>query len=100
MLELAVIFFALAALSSSITVVLPRIVRARLWVGLPAGVVAIALAAAATTVITGDILETEVLAMAAMARTPGSGADRASRGGPRGDVGSVRGRARRPLRSG
>ncbi|HEY4866712.1 MAG TPA: glycosyltransferase [Candidatus Dormibacteraeota bacterium] len=65
MLELAVIFFALAALSSSITVVLPRIVRARLWVGLPAGVVAIALAAAATTVITGDIVETEVLAVAA-----------------------------------
>jgi cellulose synthase/poly-beta-1,6-N-acetylglucosamine synthase-like glycosyltransferase len=65
MLELAVIFFALVALTSSITILLPGIVRARLWVGLPAGVVALALAGAATTVIAGDVTEAEVLAVAA-----------------------------------
>src|ERR1700704_3837276 len=66
MLELAVVFFALAALTSSVIVVLPGIVRARFWLGLPAGIVAIALAAAATTFITGNILETEVLGVAAV----------------------------------
>jgi cellulose synthase/poly-beta-1,6-N-acetylglucosamine synthase-like glycosyltransferase len=65
MLELAVVFFALAALTSSIVVILPGIVRARFWLGLPAGIAAIALAAVATIVITGNILEAEVLAVAA-----------------------------------
>src|SRR3984893_8396134 len=67
MLELAVVFFALTALTSSIIVILPGIVRARFWLGLPAGIGAIALAAAATIFITGTVLETAVLAVAAFA---------------------------------
>src|ERR1700730_17079760 len=65
MLELAVVFFALAALASSIIVVLPGVVRAKFWLGLPAAIAAIALAAAATIFLTGNVLETEVLAVAA-----------------------------------
>jgi cellulose synthase/poly-beta-1,6-N-acetylglucosamine synthase-like glycosyltransferase len=65
MLEFAVVFFALAALTSSIVAVLPRIVRARFWLGLPAAMAAIALATAAAIYITGNVHEAEVLAVAA-----------------------------------
>jgi cellulose synthase/poly-beta-1,6-N-acetylglucosamine synthase-like glycosyltransferase len=65
MLELAVVFFALAALTSSIVVILPGIVGARFWLGLPAAAAAIALAAAATSLLLGNAGETEVFAVAA-----------------------------------
>jgi cellulose synthase/poly-beta-1,6-N-acetylglucosamine synthase-like glycosyltransferase len=62
MLQLAVIFFALAALSSSLTALIPGAVRARSWLGLPAAALAVAVAALATMALTGDVTQTRVLA--------------------------------------
>src|SRR5919199_2678053 len=66
MLELAVIFFAIAALTSSITILLPGLVEARFWVGLPAAGVALAVAAVATAALTQNVSETWVLAVTAL----------------------------------
>lgn len=67
MLEVALVFFAIAALTSSIAVLFRGFVKARLWLGLPAGIVALAAAAAATAAITGSDTEAQLLAVAALA---------------------------------
>lgn len=66
MLAVAVIFFALGALSTSAIVLLPGAVRARAWLGLPADLLALVVAGLVTTLVTGEQTEAEQLAVAGM----------------------------------
>src|ERR1700682_3052192 len=49
-----ILYFGLASAITILAIVLPGMVRARTWLGLPVGIVALALAAAATVVLTND----------------------------------------------